>query len=191
MQAEGFVHDFNDSMIKICLNDEPDFQPLQEVTAFIFNRVKGECVYKGLVADEEGKNIILKNINFVSSTQKRNNTRVNKTFRYRITHKYVDGECSRIEKLDKPIDIAILNISAKGMLIICGENLAIGHRFPFTFIDAGAPINLEVEVIRSEKSRRGNRYGCAFVNISQKDEDNIFRLVLHEQIEQRRRNLVP
>lgn len=189
-QSEGYIQEFDENIIKICLKEETQFRLFSEVTLFIFNRVKGECVYKGVIYEAIGKNVFLNNVKFIRSTQKRNNTRVDIIFRYRITHKFVDDEHIKTEKLEKPIDIAIINISANGMLIACNENFEIGHRFPFTFKDAGAPMHLDVEVVRKEKSRKANRYGCTFVNISQKDQDNIYRLVLHEQIEQRRRSIL-
>lgn len=187
--AEGFVHDYEGVLMKVCLEGEFNLLVSQDVTIFAFNRIKGECVYKGRVADVDDKNITIDQVEFVRATQKRNHTRVEQSLHYRITHRYV-GDIGVTEKLEKPIDLLILNISAHGMFISCDEKFSVGHKFPFVFRDAGAPIHLEVAVVRCEYSRRGNKYGCSFLNISEKDSDNIYRFVLHEQIEQRRRNLL-
>jgi hypothetical protein len=188
--AEGFVHSFESTVMKVCLDGESGFYLLQEVTIYVFNRVKGECVYKGVVADADGKNVAFSKVDFVRSTQKRDNTRVGKTLHYSITDRFSDKKSGKLEKLEKPIAITILNISANGMYISCDEVFTVGHRFPLVFKDAGKPICLDVEVIRCERKRRGNNYGCRFLNISEKEADNIFRFVLHEQIEQRRNNLL-
>ena len=185
--AEGAVREFEGSIMKLVLNEEQDFPMLSEITVYIFNRIKGECVYRGRVVEIQGRVVMIDKAVFVKATQKRNNTRVSKTLRYKITHKFsAEGQ----EKLEKPIEIVILNISAQGLYISCIEEFTEGYRFPLKFMDAGRPIELEVVVMRCEYSRRGNKYGCQFLNINQKDSDNIYRFVLHEQIEQRRNNLL-
>jgi hypothetical protein len=183
----GFVNEYDRTILKTCLDGSFTLHLQQEVLIFVFNEVKGECVYKGLVADINDKNVIFDKVSFVRSMQKRDNTRVDKTMRYRITLRFVGDHR---EKLETPFDITILNLSAQGMYISCDEPFAVGHRFPLVFKDAGKPIDLDVEIIRCEKYRRGNKYGCRFLNISEKDSDNIYRFVLHEQIEQRRRNII-
>lgn len=185
--AEGSVTEFGETYIRACLDDGFNFAPAQDVTVFIFNRVKGECVYRGKAAKVEGQNVLFDHVTFVRATQKRDNTRVSKTLRYRITHRFTE---EGLEKLDSPIEILILNLSAQGMYISCAEDFSVGQRFPLVFKDAGRPIDLDVEVIRCEKTARSKRYGCRFRNISEKDADNIYRFVLHEQIEQRRKNLL-
>lgn len=188
--GNGFVHQFDDTVAKICLESECNLLKTQDIEIYVFNRVKGECVYSAKVAEIDGNNICLDKVKFIRSTQKRDNTRVDKTLRYRITDRYVNGDINTLEKLPAPIDITILNISATGMFISCSANFAAGYRFPLVFKDAGAPIHLEVEVVRAEKRLRGSNYGCRFINIDPKDADNIFRFVLHEQIVQRRNHLV-
>lgn len=188
--AEGFVNEFEGKVLKACFEDDFALLLTQEVNIFIFNRIKGECVYKAVVSSIEGKNVVFVNATFLHSTQKRNNTRVSTTLHYRITHRFTGDNFKDVEKLETPIDINILNISANGMYINCSSLFVAGQKFPLVFRDAGKPINLVVEVVRCQKLHKGNTYGCRFLNISEKDADNIFRFVLHEQIEQRRRNLL-
>lgn len=184
--AEGTVREYVEPVMRINLSEEQQFSLHSEVIVFVFNRVKGECVYKGRVAEVDGNAVAIDRVVFVRSTQKRNNTRVGKTIHYKITQKF-SGEGK--ERLEKPIEIIILNVSATGMYISCDENFVEGHRFPLRFLEAGRPIDLDVQIIRCEYNRRGNKYGCQFLNIDPKDADNIYRFVLHEQIEQRRNNL--
>lgn len=185
--AEGSVHEFEESVMKLLLNEEQFFPLLSEITVYVFNRIKGECVYRGRISEMDGRAVTIDRVVFIRATQKRNNTRVSKTLHYRITHRYTD---EGTEKLEKPIDLIILNVSAQGMYVSCVEEFVEGYRFPLKFLDAGRPIDLEVVIIRCEYSRRGNKYGCQFLNISDRDSDNIYRFVLHEQIEQRRNNLL-
>lgn len=182
--AEGFVVEFDKEKLKICSNNEYSFAVPQEVTIFIYNEVKGECLYTGTAQSIYDKKIAVEKVKFVNSRQKRDNTRVSKIMHYRITHKLNNKEK---EALEKPIDIIIHNISAQGMYISCDEKFSVGYRFPFVFKDAGRPMNLIAEIVRHDSNNRANNYGCRFVDISEKDMDNIFRFVLHEQIEQRRR----
>lgn len=182
--ASGNVISYENGKFKIKLREVINILPSENINLFVYNRLKGECVYSAKVESLDGEILLLGGAEFVRSTQKRENTRVYKLLNYNITHKFTsDG----IKRLDSPIPITIVNISANGMYIQCNEKLVKGGRFPFVFREAGKPISLDVEVIRCEMSRRGNRYGCRFVNISDKDADNIYRFVLHEQIEQRRR----
>ena len=188
--GEGFVNEFEGKVIKACLDEDFALLLTQDVNIFIFNRVKGECVYKAVVSTIDGKNVVFINATFLHSTQKRNNTRVGTALRYRITHRFIGEDFKNVEKLKTPIDINILNLSANGMYIGCSSLFVTGQKFPLVFRDAGKPINLVVEVVRCQNSHKGSTYGCRFLNISEKDADNIFRFVLHEQIEQRRRNLL-
>lgn len=182
--AVGSVVNFDNGTVKIGIKDGCSLSPSDNVNLFIYNSVKGECVYSAIVESAAAETAVLKNVSFIRSTQKRDNTRADVILHYKITHEFSE---SGLEKLKKPIEITILNISAKGMYIKCEELFALGHRFPLTFTDAGNPINLNVEVVRCAKTHKGNKYGCRFINISEKDADNIYRFVLHEQIQQSRR----
>lgn len=184
--AKGVIDAFDGNKARINIKDKSSLSAADEVRLFIYNSVKGECEYTAYVESLNGNEVILDNLKFVNSTQKRNSTRVEMLLDYKITHKFgLDGS---VEKLLKPIDILIINISANGMYIRCNEKFEKGYMFPFVFREAGSPICLTAEVVRCVSSSKGNKYGCRFVDISEKDADNIYRFVLHEQIEQRRRS---
>lgn len=186
--TEGFIVEFEDDAFKMCSNEEAVFAIPQEVTVFIYNEVKGECIYRGTVQGISDKNITITGTEFVRASQKRDNTRVNKILKYRITHKF--NSKKEIIELKTPVDITVRNISAQGMYFTCLEKFPLGHRFPFVFREAGKPMSLVAEVVRHDSSNRMENYGCRFVDISEKNMDNIFRFVLHEQIEQRRRSFL-
>lgn len=185
--AEGLVNGFSDGQLRINIRGENAVSINQSVDVFIYNAVKGECQYTGVIDHYEGDNVIIKNVEFSRSSQKRNDTRVDKMLRYEITQKF---EADEKAELDTPVSITILNISANGMYMACDRKFEIGYRFPLVFRDAGRPIDLKVEIVRQEELPRGFKYGCTFIDISEKDAENIFRMVLHEQIEQRRRHFV-
>lgn len=188
--CNGTVKEFVKSVMQIALPQDIFLAPGVDVVVYIFNRVKGECVYRGKVSNMGDKTLNIANVEFVRSTQKRNNTRVDKTLHYIITHKYKSSSSNEKEALKEPIEITILNISATGMFFASTANFALGQRIPFVFKEAGSPIYLELKIMRVDKRVRGNNYGCMFVDIKKKDADNIFRYVLHEQILQRRRKLI-
>lgn len=185
--TEGTVSRFGGTTVHVHADEGLALRPGLAVNLFVYDRVQGECVFTGTVTRVLGDNVVISGANLVRSTQKRNNTRVEKILHYRITQRY--GSEGPV-LLEPPIDFTILNISAQGMYIGTDAVFAEGHRFPFVFRDAGKPIEIKAEVVRCERRVRGNRYGCRFVDISERDMDNIYRFVLHEQIEQRRRNLI-
>jgi hypothetical protein len=181
----GHVVEFESGLMRIRVKSEYNHDNLNHVYLFIYNSI-GECKYQAEVYEIDDKNIIFRNLKPLSSVQKRSNTRVNKRINYQITNIFKEKE---IVALEKPIDITILNISAIGIYFNSDENLIAGFKFQLIFCETARPIYLEVEVIRKEEFSRSFNYGCIFRNISNKDMDEIFRLVLKEQIEQRRKNL--
>lgn len=185
--AEGTVSQYEGTTMHIHAGEGFSMRPGLAVNLFVYDRVQGECLLTGTVTKVMGDKVVVAGATLVRSTQKRNNTRVEKILHYRITQRFEGGS---VVPLEPPIDFTILNISAQGMYIGTDAVFAEGHRFPFVFRDAGRPIDIKAEVVRCERRIRGNRYGCRFVDINERDMDNIYRFVLHEQIEQRRRNLI-
>lgn len=188
--AEGYIQEFDQDKdkMRIAVNGDFSLFAKQEVTVFVYNQVKGECVFAAKVLNLEVKHIVFNNIKLVRSVQKRDNTRVSKVLHYKVTHKFEDDGKEKF-KIDHPLEITILNVSAQGLYLSCLEKFHMGYRFPLVFRELGKPIELIIEVVRCEDYNGSYNYGCKFVEISQKDMDNIFRFVLHEQIEQRRHNI--
>jgi c-di-GMP-binding flagellar brake protein YcgR len=185
--AEGFVHEYESSVMKIYTQGERNdsITPFMEVFVYVYNSVKGECKYLCVVDKTNFNNIELSGVSLVSSVQKRDNTRVNKQLKYKITNSVLNGEKHRLEK---PIDITVLNISAQGLYFNCEEKFEVGFSFPLIFKETFRPINLVIEIVRREEFPRSFNYGCKFVKVSEKDMDDIFRFVLKEQIAQRRKS---
>ena len=183
---EGFVHEYDAGTMRIYTQGKADdsIKPSVEVFVHVYNSVKGECKYIGVVDDVNYNNIKIVNVSLVSSIQKRDNTRVNKQLKYRISHYIKDGQ--RL-KLLKPVDITMLNISAQGFCLNCDQQYEVGFQFPLDFKETPRVIGLIAEIVRREDYTRSYNYGCKFVNISEKDMDDIFRFVLKEQIAQRRK----
>ena len=187
--VEGFVHEYDKGVMKIYTQGESNsfIVPEMEVYINVYNCVKGECKYVGTVNRASFNNIEIGNISLISSLQKRDNTRVSKQLKYRFSHYFEGGEKRRF---DKPVDITILNISAQGIFLYCDRKFETGFRFTLLFRETPKPISLLVEVVRREEFPGSFNYGCKFVDISEKDMDEIFRFVLKEQIAQRRKNLM-
>jgi hypothetical protein len=184
--AWGHVVEYESGLMRIRVKSEYNLNISNEVIILISNSIKGECKYQADVYEIDDKNIIFCNLKLLGSVQKRSNTRVNKRINYKITNVFKENE---IVDLDKPIEITILNISATGIYFNCNEVLLEGFKFQLIFCETKKPIYLEVEVIRKEDFSCSFNYGCIYRNVSNKDMDEIFRFVLEEQIEQRRKNL--
>lgn len=182
----GHIVEFDSEHIKIRTKNEYSAYILNKVNISIFNSTKGECKYSGNILETDEKNIIFNNIELLSSVQKRSNTRVGKMIKYRITNFFKD---KKLETLEQPIDITMLNISAVGLYFSCVEDLALGFTFQLVFNETKKPLYLEVEILRKDKYACSFNYGCILKSISSKEMDEIFQFVLKEQIEQRKRPL--
>ena len=186
--AEGSVHEFENGAMQIYTRGGPGgIEPAEKLLIFVYNEVRGECKYTGVVKRSAFNCLQVEEVRLDSAVQKRENTRVSKQLKYRILQVYRDGGK---KKPEHPLSITILNISAKGMYFNCDERLEEGFTFALTFRETARPVNLKVEVLRREAYPRSFNYGSQFVGISDNDMDEIFRFVLHEQIVQRRRSLL-
>ncbi|HEX3026630.1 MAG TPA: PilZ domain-containing protein [Clostridia bacterium] len=185
--SEGIVSEYNSADMRINTTESHNLRVYDEVLIYVYNQLKGECKYEGTVSQATGSRITLFNVSLVRSVQKRDNTRVSKQLKYMVTHSF---RGDRAIKLEKPIEITVLNISAQGLYLNSTHDFAIGSRFPLVLQETIKPIKVTVEILRKEKYTRSFNYGCQFADISQKDMDEIFRFVLKEQIDQRRRNLL-
>lgn len=187
--AEGFVHECHDGVIKIYTQGtSQSLVTGEEVLIFIYNSVKGECRYRGKVEKASFNRVEIAGAALVSSLQQRENTRVNKQLKYRISYSF--NEKGERVKLDRPIDIIILNVSAQGMYFNCVERFEVGFAFALIFRETLRPVHLKVKILRREDYSGNYNYGCIFPDVSSKDMDEIFRFVLREQIAQRRKSLM-
>ena len=160
-------------------------RPGDAILVFIYSSVMGECKYAGEVRRVTDFCIEASQMELIASNQKRESTRVNKRLEYRLT-KYYDGDKER--DFSPPLDITILNISATGMYFHCMRKFAVGFSFPLVLRETQRPVAVRVEILRREEYGRSYNYGCRFVDIPERDVDEIFRFVFREQIAQRRRS---
>lgn len=184
--ATGYVLDFNAGIMKVHTREQAFLNRGQMVMIYILNSQTGECTYRAQVLQANENSIEFNNLAFLGSIQKRNNTRVSKQMRFTIHNKIVNG---RAVQLEKPITINMLNISAQGMCFNCDEKLDSGFTFPLEFHETKRPVHLIVKIIRKEEYTRSNNYGCIF-EINEKDMDELYKFVLKEQIEQRRKKII-
>lgn len=184
--AEGYIHSFEDGVLK--MYPQGPAEPLQEgdpILVFVYSSVMGECKYGGEVRRVTDYCIEAVGMKLIGAAQKRQSTRVNKRLEYRLAKYYADG----IERpFDPPLEITILNLSANGMYFHCDRRFETGFTFPLVLRETERPISLRVEIVRRETYDRTYNYGCRFVDIAERDMDEIFRFVFREQIAQRRRS---
>lgn len=186
--ASGFVTDYQDGVMRLNVETTGPILKPTPVFVYVYNSVKGECVYKGILSAGRTENLAVLEVEMVRSLQKRENARVNKQLRYWVGEYFTpDGTRAALEE---PAEIMILNISAEGMLFNSVRDFGVGYRFPLVFREARVPIRLQVEIVRRSEYRRSYNYGCRFIGITAREQDEIYRFVLHEQIEQRRRSFL-
>lgn len=89
-----------------------------------------------------------------------------------------------------PTAITVLDLSAQGMLFVGDVDVPVGTRFAFTFTHSRQPIELTAEIVRREANGTRPRYGCRFVDISERASDEIFRFILEQQRLRRRTGVV-
>ncbi len=186
--TEGFVRSFDNGVMEIMSpKDVAEWlQAGQSVQVHIFNSSLGECVYEGHVQSVMLLHIFLDGLHLVTNRQKRNNTRVGTELPYLI-RQYQDAD--GVHPFDKPISVTIRNVSAAGVYFACKERFDIGFRFVFTFRETARDIPVTAEIVRRDISPGGFHYGCRFVDISEKDANEIHRWVFTQQIEHRREQI--
>lgn len=184
--TEGFVRSFENGVMDIGAAKDVDnwLHERQSVQIHIYNASLGECIYSGQVKSAHKLHVQLVSIKLIVNRQQRNNTRVNTDLNY-LFRFYADADGTH--PLEKPVHATILNVSAKGMYIACKERFDIGFRFSFTFRETVRDIPVTAEIVRREISPNGFHYGCQFINVPEKDCDEIHRWVFSQQIELRRK----
>ncbi|MFT8887895.1 MAG: PilZ domain-containing protein [Ethanoligenens sp.] len=184
--VEGFVRAFESGVMEITtVKDTTGWvYDGQDVRIHIYNASMGECVYDGRIQTALLTHVRLTALKLVANRQKRNNTRVNTELEY-LFRFYADSDGEH--PFEKPLHVTILNVSAEGIYIACKERFDIGFNFVFAFRETPRDIPLTAEIVRREISPNGFHYGCHFVNISQKDSNEIHRWVFGQQIELRRK----
>lgn len=183
--AEGFVRSFSSGTMEIkttkdTLNGLLKGQPLQ---IHVYNASMGECIYSGEIHSAFMRRLQLTSVQLVINRQKRNNTRVNTELNY-VFDSYADEKGTHL--METPVHTTILNVSANGVYLTCKERFDLGFRFSFTFRETARDIPVIAEIVRRELSPNGFRYGCQFVNISERDCNEIHQWVFQQQIELRR-----
>ena len=184
--GEGYINEYQQDVMNLTLSGGFRPAPEDSVFLYIYDQVKGECKYSARVEEILMDRVTLRDLSLIRSLQKRDNTRAEKILRYRITERYTGVG---LVPLEKPVDITIVNISATGMCFNSDEKFRTGFTFSLEFRETTRPIELKIRIIRAEQFSHSNRYGCVFEDISDREKDEIFRFVLREQIEQRRKRL--
>lgn len=183
--TEGFVRSFEKGDVEIRTAKDATgwLHRGQPVQVHIYNASMGQCIYSAKVKTVHMRMVQLISAELVVNRQKRDSTRASVELDY-LFRFYVDEDGTH--PLEKPVQVKLLNVSAKGMCIACAERFDMGFRFAVTFRETARDIPLVVEILRREATPGGFRYGCQFTGIAEKDADEIHRWVFRQQIEQRR-----
>ncbi|MBO1750379.1 PilZ domain-containing protein [Actinotalea sp. BY-33] len=182
--AEGFVREQEDDGLLVEADhftgswlEEGDAAVVQVMSA-----VRGEVTYDAVVTLSVARRIGLGGLRLREAVQKRSAVRVPTSLPHRVTHRYEGRE--RIE-LDEPLDVVVIDVSAHGLRLQCGQQIEAGTDLELELTATGTPMTVIVHVLRSMDNRQGYAHGCTFVRMSEKDEDDLFTFVLAEQRRQR------
>ena len=183
--ATGHVARYTDGVMRITTDKDTRIAEGSACTLFVMNYFIGECVYSGRVSSSAGRRVVVEGVTFIRSTQRRDNTRVNKHLNFTVATRFVNGA---EETLPEPMRITMLNISAQGMCFMSSAVLEPGFVFVLPFTEGQRPLRLIVRVLRRGGEGGQYTYGCRF-EISRREMDLIYRYVLSEQIRRRKEQL--
>lgn len=150
----------------------------------VFNWMKGEIIFKGLVSHVNGDMIKLCGISYVKHFQKRNDIRVKTAIPLHVTTLYT-RDYRQID-LQKVIPMNVINISASGVLLQCPLDIPLHIRYHLYLPINSHSISCIAAVVRKEKKDGYYLYGCKLVVISDRSRDEIRKFVLRKQLDSRK-----
>ena len=110
--AEGYVLEYGSGVMEVRTRELAYLNRGQDVLLYVLNSQTGESRYRAQVVQVNENSVLFDNVTFLKANQKRSNTRVAKQLKFNICYKIENG---REVKLEKPVPITMLNISALGM----------------------------------------------------------------------------
>jgi hypothetical protein len=203
---DGYVKSYDDGVMRVESEDplRGPVEPGNELSALIFDEVRGECHFWARVGQVRARGIDLVGVEIVQTVQKRGVARVRTLLpcigeleplpeSAEVLAKRRASEQQEAD-LDLPaleaIAFTVLDVSAHGMQVQSRVKLAPGRRFGFVFEHARIPLALTAEVIRVQESLTGYRYGCRFIDQRERSAEELFRFVMQQQGAQRRNRLL-
>lgn len=184
---KGYVMGFDDEVMIVRMVTSNRFPLNTYVNIFIYNRVKGEVIYKGKI-DKINRNIIkLTDITAVKVNQRRSEARVDVSLEL-IVSKIWTGFDQCIE-LEKKIPMKTVNLSSSGVLLYSELDMPENVLFHLELPINDTVINCCAEVVRKEKKEDGYYYGCKLVMLEEAEQSKIREFVFKKQIENRRKNM--
>lgn len=148
------------------------------VVAEVMSSQRGACTYDAVVAFAVGRRVALSDLNLREVVQHRSALRVPTDLHYRVSYR-MEGSAPVL--LDEPLDILVIDVSAHGLRFRAADELEPGSRLLLTFEVARGPLDLVMEVLRAEAVRGGFAHGCRFLDLREREADEMFRFVLEEQ----------
>jgi hypothetical protein len=184
-QVTGHVERSGPGMLLV-RSQEPDapLSPGVAVEAHVLDEVRGEVRYGATVYSIEGDLVELGDLMQLSVRQRRGAARVR-------VHLTCQGaiEARAAQQPSRETVLAVLDISATGVRVLLKEAVHVGTVITLEFPTRDGLVPLRAEVLRTEESRTGWRYGCRLIDLEPRQSELLFRYVLLTQGEQRRRVL--
>lgn len=153
-------------------------EPGDPAVVEVMSAHKGACTYDAVVVFSEAGRIELVDLRLRTVVQQRTAVRVPTAIPLQVTCRL---EGTELVLLETPMDVVVLDVSASGMRFRSAEELEPGMRLAMTFLATRMPLELVLEVLRTEEHRAGYVHGCALVGITERESDEIFRFALDEQ----------
>ena len=128
----------------------------------------------------------------VSQEQRRQDVKVSVAAGADVTIHVARQPGDHIQVVKEGYPATVLNISAGGVYLQTDLALTEGRRFWFDFHETGETIRLEARILRvDDLTKRPNQplygYGCKFINLSARSENQLRNYVFREEKRQRKR----
>ncbi|MCL2089745.1 MAG: PilZ domain-containing protein [Micrococcales bacterium] len=173
----GYVEHFDSAVLAVRF-DEPvqDLGVGDDVEVRALDDVRGEVHFGASVAEVDHTVVHLEGLYEIAVRQRRAAARVRISLL--LTGMVVSGDPPVVA----PLKLTVLDVSASGAKLLVADKLPSDAKVAFTFpISDDDAVDLVAEVVWSEESASGWRYGCRYIGIGPKDVELLFRYVLLTQ----------
>jgi c-di-GMP-binding flagellar brake protein YcgR len=143
------------------------------------------CSYGGNTRDNQQYIILLRVLEILKSTQRRQDVKVKTNVSINALLLEFDGKVRIDPHTQKSVQIRafLRDISAGGIMIGTTDQLAVSQKLLIPFDKGTTPILLTAQVIREQDSYQGERrYGCRFLNLNHSKESVIREYVFRLQL---------
>ena len=178
--ARGFVREGDDARLLVEAEHFTGgwLEPGDVASVDVMSSHRGTCTYDAVVAFSEAHRIELVGLRLRTVVQERDAVRVTTAIGVRVAPW---SESPEEVASSATFDVVIVDVSATGMRLRCAEELAPGARLALRFVATRTPLDLVLEVVRTEPHGSSFFHGCVLVAVTEREADQLFAFALDEQ----------